>query len=97
MAKNIVKMYLELYQILKMFDNPSLKNINMKTSFLTLFLILLLTSLSSCKDKSKFDGLILTDENTGKKYLLKHNIGDTYMIDEQIIQISGKDTTLIFK
>ena len=73
-----------------------------KTSILAVtkaFFILLVSCclFSSCADGDKFDGLVLTDENTGKKYLLKHNIGDTYMIDEQVFQISGKDTTLVFK
>lgn len=52
---------------------------------------------SSCVDGDKFDGLVLTDENTGKKYLLIYNIGDTYMIREQVFQISGKDTSVVFK
>ncbi len=73
-----------------------------KTSILAVtkafFILLVMCCLfSSCADDDKFDGLVLTDENTGKKYLLKHNIGDTYMIDEQVLQISGKDTTLVFK
>ena len=79
-------------------------NINMKTKTSILavtkafFILLVMCCLfSSCADSDKFDGLVLTDEDTGKKYLLKHNIGDTYMIDEQVIQISGKDTTLLFK
>jgi len=73
-----------------------------KTSILAVtkafFILLVMCCLfSSCIDGSKYDRLVLTDENTGKKYLLKHNIGDTYMIDEQVLQISGKDTTLVFK
>ena len=60
-------------------------------------LLVLLVLFSSCEDSDKFDGLILTDENTGKKYLLKHNGGDTYFIDEQVIQISGKDTIVVFR
>lgn len=64
----------------------------------SIFIFLVMCCLfSSCAYSDKFDGLVLTDENTGKKYLLKHNIMDTYMIDEQFLQISGKDTTLVFK
>ena len=79
-------------------------NINMKTktSILALtkafFILLVMCCLfSSCVDGSKHDGLVLTDNNTGKKYLLKHNGGDTYFIYEQVLQISGKDTTLVLK
>ena len=77
-------------------------NMKTKTSILALtkafFILLVMCCLfSSCEDGNKYDGLVLTDENTGKKYLLKHNVGDTYMIDEQVLQISGKDTTLVFK
>lgn len=94
---------------MKSADNKELNyqfktNINMKTKTSILaatkafFILLVMCCLfSSCADGDKFDGLVLTDENTGKKYLLKHNIGDTYMIDEQVLQISGKDTTLVFK
>lgn len=59
--------------------------------------LLLCTVLSSCNNETQYDGLVLTDENTGKKYLLKHNVGDTYFIDEQTQQILGKDTTVVFK
>jgi hypothetical protein len=56
---------------------------------------------SSCSfwylDGDKYDKLILTDEKTGKKYLLKHHNGDSYFIDELVIQISGKDTILMYK
>ena len=77
-------------------------NMKTKTSILALtkafsILLVMCCLFSSCSDGSKFDGLVLTDENTGKKYLLKHNIGDTYMIYEQVLQVSGKDTTLVFK
>lgn len=73
-----------------------------KTSILALtkafFILLVMCCLfSSCKNETQYDGLVLTDEGTGKKYLLKHNVGDNYFIDEQVIQISGKDTTLVFK
>ena len=70
-----------------------MKNKTIK-SILLLFVIVILFSACST---NKYDGLILTDENTGKKYLLKHNLGDTYFIDEQILYISGKDTTLVFR
>jgi hypothetical protein len=76
----------------------------MKTKILslikTIFILFILCNLfSSCveRDGNKYDGLILTDENTGKKYFLKHNFNDAYFIDELVIQISGKDTTYVFK
>ena len=51
----------------------------------------------SCSD-AKYNGLILTDENTGKKYLLKQDdIANTYKISEQVKVIVGNDTTLMFK
>jgi hypothetical protein len=72
-----------------------------KTSILAVtkafFILLVMCCLFSSCAGDKFDGFVLTDENTGKKYLLKHNIGYTYMIYEQVLQISGKDTTFVFK
>ena len=73
-----------------------------KTSILAVtkafFILLVMCCLfSSCNNEVHYHGLVLTDENTGKKYLLKHNVGDTYFIDEQVLQISGKDTTMVFK
>jgi hypothetical protein len=59
-------------------------------------LLVMLCLFTSC-DSSKYDGLILTDKNTGKMYLLEHRMGDTYFIKEQILQISGSDTTYVFK
>lgn len=64
----------------------------MKTDKFELF------SLISCGyTGDKYDGLVLTDENTGKKYLIKHNVLDTYMIYEHTIEISGTDTIYKFK
>jgi hypothetical protein len=65
-----------------------------KTLFILLFGIFFL---SSCHDGKKYDGLILVDTTTNKKYVLKHNAGDTYFIDEVVIQIDGKDTTYVLK
>lgn len=62
-----------------------------------LFVVLIISVFTSCSNRSKYNGLILTDENTGKKYQLEYRIGDVYFINEQITQISGKDTTVIFK
>jgi hypothetical protein len=64
---------------------------------LKMFIIAAALTLLSCKDGDKYDGLILTDENTGKKYLLKNNAGDSYFIDERVMVISGQDTTYQFK
>lgn len=61
----------------------------------TLLVLLIMTILfCSC---NKYDGLILTDENTGKKYLLEYNFGNSYFIKEQTLLISGSDTTYVFK
>jgi len=57
--------------------------------------ILLCVTFYSC-DTQK-DGLIVKDLNTGKFYLLEHNVGDTYFIKERKILISGKDTSWIFE
>jgi hypothetical protein len=60
-----------------------------------LFLALLLCS---CNDSyKKVDGVVLTDMNTGKKYLVKHHIGATFMVYEQVKEISEKDTITSFK
>jgi hypothetical protein len=74
-------------------------NNKMKNKLVIVLCILLGISLfSSCKvPETQYDGLILTDENTGKKYLLKHNYADTYFIDEAVMIISGKDTTYAFR
>jgi hypothetical protein len=55
------------------------------------------TVLLQQSDGNKYDKLILTDTITNKVYLLKHNIRDTYFIDEQVIKISGNDTTCVFE
>lgn len=73
-------------------NNNQMKNKTIKSILLLFTLVILFSACSS-----KYDGLILTDENTGKKYLLRHNLGDNYFIDEQTLYISGKDTTLVFK
>ena len=62
-----------------------------------LYTLLCVVTLSSCTDGKKYDGLILTDNETGRIYLLKHNVGDTYMIDEKVVKIMGKDTTQVFE
>jgi hypothetical protein len=62
-----------------------------------LYVILFLHIFTGCSNGSKYDKLILIDQNTNKKYLIKHNIGDTYFIDEEIIKISGKDTIVVFE
>lgn len=59
-------------------------------------LIALTLALFACNyDKSK-NGLILVDPNTGREYLLKHNIGDNYFIYEKQIIIIGRDTTYAY-
>ena len=63
---------------------------------LVLALATVLSVLSSCSNDTEKDGLILTDPNTGKLYLLRHNIGDTYFINERKMLIIAKDTTWIF-
>lgn len=70
-----------------------MKNKTIKSILLLFTLVVIFSACSS----NKYDGLILTDENTGKKYFLKHNIGDNYFIKEQILYVSGKDTTLVFR
>ena len=64
---------------------------------LVLALATVLSVLSSCSNDTQKDGLILTDPNTGKLYLLRHNIGDTYFINERKMLIIAKDTTWVFK
>lgn len=67
----------------------------MKTTLAILALCAM--SLVGCSDGDRFNGLVLTDTNTGKRYLLKHNGGDTYFVDEEITIISGSDTTKGFR
>lgn len=59
-------------------------------------LILILLLASSCKTDKKYDGMILTDENTQKKYLLKKN-HSAYDVYERIQQVSGCDTTYVYR
>lgn len=68
-----------------------------KKSVLFLSVLIFMLSCISCSDGSKYDGLVLTDEETGKKYLLKHNSGDTYFVDEEWMQITKNDTIRKFK
>jgi len=56
-----------------------------------------LISFVACKDGNRYGGLVLTDENTGKKYLIKSHMGDAYFIDERVMIINGQDTTYQFK
>ena len=81
-----------------MWKEKELKNmINMKNlKFKTLYGILIMLFFIGCADVDKYDGLILTDKNTGKQYLMKHNIGDNYFIDEKRTIISGDDTITVF-
>lgn len=60
-------------------------------------LLTVLSLLVACSDGDKFNRLILTDMKTGKKYLMKHNFGDAYFIDEGKIEVNGTDTTIIFE
>lgn len=62
-----------------------------------IYMLIALIALSSCTNYDNYDGLILTDNETGRVYLLKHHIGDTYMIDEKVIKIIGRDTTEVFE
>ena len=66
----------------------------MKKAFL---LISVVFTLYSCKDGDKYNGLVLVDPNTGIKYLLKYNGGDSYFVDTQEMVVVGKDTTYVFK
>lgn len=47
-----------------------------------LYILLCAVLLGSCAYRDKYDRLELTDEKTGKRYLLRHNLGDTYHITE---------------
>ena len=73
------------------------KKLNTKTLSKYFLYTLLCTAVVSCVKGSKYDGLILTDNKTGRQYLLKYNIGDTYMIDEKIIKVIDNDTTFVFR
>lgn len=71
--------------------------INLKMFLATAALISLTACGANSVDYDKYDGLILTYENTGKKYLIKHSFGDAYFIYERVMIINGKDTTYQFK
>ena len=63
-----------------------------------LLFILFVFLFSGCYgDHDKYDGLIITDKETGKTYRLRHNTGDAYYIDEKIIKINGRDTSIVFE
>ena len=75
-----------------------MKKLNFTTkTAIALYAMLAVVLFTGCSDGSKYDKLILTDQNTGKQYLIKHNIDDTYMIDEKVVKISGKDTVIMFE
>jgi len=70
----------------------------MKNSVKYFLYALCVVILTGCvNDNKKYDGLVLTDNKTGGVYLLRHNIGDTYMIYEKVTTIINKDTTEVFK
>jgi len=73
-----------------------MKNFRTKLSY-ALYTLLCVVLLSSCENEVEYDGLILTDTKTGRVYLLKHNVGDTYFVDERVVKIIGKDTTEVFE
>lgn len=70
---------------------------NLKMFFAAAALISLTACGADSLNHNKYGGLILTDENTGKKYLITHSFGDAYFIDERVMIINGKDTTYQFK
>jgi len=72
------------------------RNLISKTA-ICLYLVLGVVLFTSCKDGDKYDGLLLLDENTGKRYLIKHNSADSYFIDEMVAIKVGNDTTYVFR
>lgn len=64
----------------------------------TVYTVLVAMLFVSCgADNDKYNGMILTDENTGKRYLLKHHMIDAYFIDEEVEKIIGNDTIRVFE
>lgn len=59
-------------------------------------ILLLCAVFSSCRNDTEKNGMVVVDPNTGKQYLLKHNVGDTYFIYERVPKIVGTDTTWVF-
>lgn len=59
-------------------------------------ILILIVLLASCKESKKYDGMILTDENTQKKYLIKSSHSG-YRVYERIQQTSGCDTTYVYR
>lgn len=74
-----------------------MKKLIFRTRLSHIAYLLLVAVLFSCNNETQYDGLILTDLKTKRKYLLKYNAGDSYFIDEEVKQIFGKDTTIVFK
>lgn len=69
-----------------------------KMKKIKLFIVILVIAIfTGCSYGNKYDKLILTDQNTGKQYLLRYNIGDTYFISEKVIKIIGNDTICVFE
>ena len=63
-----------------------------------LIFILFVFLFSGCRsDYDKYDGLIVTDNETDKTYRLEHIVGDNYFIHEKIIKINGRDTSIVFE
>jgi hypothetical protein len=67
------------------------------TAFRYITGILLVVIMLSCTSNNNKKRLILTDTNTGRVYLIKHHIGDTYMIYELYSIKEMNDTTWVFK
>ncbi len=52
-----------------------------KMNIKRIVLVISALALSACSGNDKHDGLVVQDGN-GKKYILKHNVVDTYFIHE---------------
>ena len=62
-----------------------------------LYALLCGVALTGCGKYGEVDGLILTDNQTGKKYIIEHNVGINYIIKGEVIKISGTDTVIVFE
>ena len=62
-----------------------------------LLMLIVVIILSPCGTK-KYNGMILVDPNTDKKYMLHSTLdGGSYFVFEETLLIQGKDTTMVFK
>ena len=62
-----------------------------------LYALLCVVTLSSCGEYGRCDGMILTNEKTGQKYMIEHQVGWHYRIKGETVKIFDGDTITVYE